>query len=266
MAMKIQGSQPHNVPTQNTPETITGPVQQEAIVDVSEAMLQPQFHAGAEASTTQTETAAHFAQSAKAPSPGGFNPLSLQIAQGTQQAEVTAPVAQAAPVVSQPIQQTAPVQQVEDPAALEKQRNAETVTKFYKAMQEGDFDTIMSLYHPDAEFSDPAFPGIKGDKLEGMWKLITNAEPDIKFRDVKANDDGTVTGHWDADYELLKGNPIHNQIDSKFEFKDGKIIKHTDSFNFSKWADQAFPGILGKAIGTRVGQFVMTRMILPFAI
>lgn len=263
MSLKVQNNHASSLQTNNA----LGSTPVNAQVEVSlpkDLEASPFANLAPEPSANQSEAAANFAQSSKAPS-SGMNLFSLQIAEGSKPVEVTA--TQEASSVQQPqMQMTAKAEQISDPVEWERQQNAETVTRFYKAMQSGDYETIMSLYHPDAEFSDPAFPGIKGSKLEGMWKLITNAKPDIKFRDVEVQKDGSVTGHWDADYELIKGNPIHNSIDSKFEFKDGKIIKHTDSFNFSKWADQAFPGILGKAIGTKVGQFVMTRIILPFTI
>ncbi|MGH2565783.1 MAG: hypothetical protein ACRDE5_14800, partial [Ginsengibacter sp.] len=46
--------------------------------------------------------------------------------------------------------------------------------------------------------------------------------------------------HWEAWYTFSKtGRKVHNIIDAQFEFKDFKIIRHTDSFNLHKWASQA---------------------------
>ncbi len=275
MSLKVQGS-----PTTLPPITPQTEVQDTGLTT---SQLQPtlkgkgdtqqnQFQVGQKELPAQTLATAKFAQSSNTQTSSGMNVLNLQIAEGQQPLEIAAqsPVntAEKASQVTAPHVQTAvPTEKVTDPAALEKQRNAETIKKFYTAMQNGDKKTIMSLYHPDATFSDPAFPNIKGKKLDSMWELITTSKPEIQFRDVKANDDGTVTGRWEADYELIKGNPIHNKIDSKFEFdKDGKIIKHTDSFDFAKWADQAIPGLAGKLAGTRVGQWVMQKLILPFAL
>jgi len=41
---------------------------------------------------------------------------------------------------------------------------------------------------------------------------------------------------------------VHNVIDAVFEFKDGKIIKHTDSFDLWTWESQAL-GLSGAVFG-----------------
>jgi hypothetical protein len=41
---------------------------------------------------------------------------------------------------------------------------------------------------------------------------------------------------------------VHNKIDAEFEFKDGKITKHTDTFDFWKWSRQAL-GAVGLLMG-----------------
>lgn len=46
---------------------------------------------------------------------------------------------------------------------------------------------------------------------------------------------------WEAVYTFSKtGKKIINSIQAEFEFKEGKIIKHTDSFNLNKWFLNAF--------------------------
>lgn len=39
-----------------------------------------------------------------------------------------------------------------------------------------------------------------------------------------------------------------NRIKANFVFSDGKIVKHTDEFNFYHWVRQAF-GLTGKLLG-----------------
>ncbi|MCB9638881.1 MAG: nuclear transport factor 2 family protein [Myxococcales bacterium] len=205
-----------------------------------------------------------FAQQAGLQPQKKMSPLSLQIQHHTQDALPIQKAQVAQPIVAPQQSQVATptkVAEVQTPKT-EAQQKLETIQKFYEAMEKHDYKTIMSLYHPDATFTDPAFPNLKGEKLEGMWKLITGKEGlSVTHRDVRLQPDGSVTGHWDANYELFKGNPIFNQIDSKFEFKDGKIYKHTDSFSFSKWAKQAFPWGLGNILGTRPGQFVLNKVL-----
>ena len=267
MNFKVSGSTPQiplrPLESQNTPATDNT----KGSKSVSSAH---QFSvSGQDVGQHNVDTSGKFARNAGTKAPGGFNLFNLQLAEGLQPLEITkqAPIQAMGPVRHTETQNVNSAQSVQAPKLTEAQQKEETIKKFYTAMQNRDLEGIMDLYHPEATFSDPAFPNLKGKKLKNMWKLITSAEPlEIKFRDVKANADGSVSGHWDADYELIKGNPILNQIDSKFEFKDGKIIKHTDSFDFSKWADQAFPGFLGKLIGTRPGKFLMQKVFLPFAV
>jgi len=44
------------------------------------------------------------------------------------------------------------------------------------------------------------------------------------------------------------GRGVHNKIDARFEFRDGKIIRHRDSFDFWAWASQAL-GPTGRLFG-----------------
>jgi hypothetical protein len=52
---------------------------------------------------------------------------------------------------------------------------------------------------------------------------------------------------WEAWYTFSRtGRKVHNIIDASFEFKDGKILVHQDTFDFWRWTRQALgmPGIL----------------------
>ena len=53
--------------------------------------------------------------------------------------------------------------------------------------------------------------------------------------------------HWEAKYSFAQTKrKVHNKINAQFEFRDDKIIQHTDTFNFWKWSFQALgvPGFL----------------------
>ena len=70
----------------------------------------------------------------------------------------------------------------------------------------------------------------------------------IEFSDIEA-DDSTGRAHWEAWYTFSStGRPVHNRIDARFEFRDGKIIRHRDSFSFWGWARQAL-GPMGWMLG-----------------
>jgi hypothetical protein len=41
---------------------------------------------------------------------------------------------------------------------------------------------------------------------------------------------------------------VHNVIDARFTFRDGKIIRHVDTFDLYRWAGMAL-GFKGKLLG-----------------
>jgi hypothetical protein len=62
-------------------------------------------------------------------------------------------------------------------------------------------------------------------------------------------DDERGRAHWDARYTFGQtGRKVLNRIDAEFEFRDGLIVRHTDTFSFWKWARQAL-GPAGFALG-----------------
>jgi ketosteroid isomerase-like protein len=128
--------------------------------------------------------------------------------------------------------------------------NDAILLQFYTAFQQRDADTMTALYHPDAEFSDPVFLRLKGEQVGAMWHMLLTSNKDLNlhFRDLKANNLHGFA-HWEADYFFsATGRKVHNVVEAKFTFQDGKIITHKDSFSLSKWAAQAL-GPLGLLLG-----------------
>ncbi len=124
------------------------------------------------------------------------------------------------------------------------------IEKFYTGLSNRDADTMVSCYHDDIVFEDPAFGTLKGDRAKNMWRMLCKNGKDLKveFSKIEANDQNG-SAHWEAWYTFSKtGRSIHNKIDAQFEFKDGKIIKHTDHFNLHQWASQAI-GWKGRLLG-----------------
>lgn len=124
------------------------------------------------------------------------------------------------------------------------------VEKFYTAFKNLDSETMVSCYHDDVVFKDPAFGILKGEKAKNMWRMLCESQKGKKFV-VKASaivrKEDKVTAHWEAHYIFQRtGRNVHNIIAAEFEFKEGKIINHTDHFNLHKWARQAigFKGFL----------------------
>ena len=130
--------------------------------------------------------------------------------------------------------------------------NAQLIESFYSAFQRRDGAAMAACYHPDVHFSDPVFPDLKGSRAGAMWKMLTaRKDSDLKvvFSEVSA-DDTKGTAHWDARYSFPdpSGRKVHNEIDARFEFKDGKIIRHIDSFDLYKWTRMAM-GPAGIVLG-----------------
>lgn len=121
--------------------------------------------------------------------------------------------------------------------------NAELITRFYTAFQNHDGAGMAACYHPDVSFSDVVFPDLHGAKASGMWRMFCDGAREsalrVTFSDVEA-DDSRGSAKWEAHYKFrATGRQVHNRIRAEFEFKDGKIWKHRDSFDFGTWSRQA---------------------------
>jgi hypothetical protein len=78
--------------------------------------------------------------------------------------------------------------------------------------------------------------------------LLKNPDIKITVSNIAANDT-TGSANWIAVYTFSRtGRKVTNRVTAKFEFKDGKITKHTDQFNIWKWAGQAM-GLKGYLLG-----------------
>lgn len=129
------------------------------------------------------------------------------------------------------------------------------IEKFYKAFSNLDAETMVSCYHDDIVFEDPAFGILKGERAKNMWRMLCESQKNkdfqVNFSNIEANENAG-TAHWEAFYTFSKtGRKVHNRIHAKFDFKDGKIIKHTDTFNLHSWAKQAL-GLKGFVLGKTI--------------
>lgn len=129
----------------------------------------------------------------------------------------------------------------------------EVIKTFYEAFNKLDAETMISCYHKDIVFEDPAFGVLTGERVGNMWRMLCAAqknEPGFKvsYYDIKT-EGNTGSAKWEAHYIFSKTKrSVHNKITAQFEFKDGKIIKHTDHFNLRAWAKQAL-GFKGFVLG-----------------
>ncbi|MCP3165729.1 nuclear transport factor 2 family protein [Myxococcus qinghaiensis] len=128
--------------------------------------------------------------------------------------------------------------------------HSQLITDFYSAFQRRDAKAMNACYHPDVEFSDAVFLGLRHGGTTAMWSMLVERGKDLEvtFRDVQA-DDRTGRAHWDARYTFATtGRKVLNRIDAAFEFRDGKIVRHQDSFDFWTWSRQAL-GPAGLVLG-----------------
>ncbi|MFS8069703.1 MAG: nuclear transport factor 2 family protein [Byssovorax sp.] len=128
--------------------------------------------------------------------------------------------------------------------------NAKVIHDFYDAFGRCDAEAMVALYAEDVEFSDPVFPALRGDEARGMWRMLTARAKDIKIVASAIDaDDSSGKAHWDADYTFSgTGRLVHNRIDARFTFRDGKIVRHVDWFDLWKWSGMAL-GLPGKLLG-----------------
>jgi len=122
------------------------------------------------------------------------------------------------------------------------------IETFYKAFQQKDYQTMGQCYHPEAYFRDEAFE-LNGKQIGAMWHMLCERGTDMKMTFSVSENSGKVTAHWEPTYTFSQsGRFVHNIIDATFEFRDGLIIKHIDSFSFWSWSRQAL-GLAGLVLG-----------------
>jgi ketosteroid isomerase-like protein len=128
--------------------------------------------------------------------------------------------------------------------------NEKLIHQFYTAFQHKDYVTMQELYHPKASFSDPVFHNLRSPEVKAMWEMLITSGKDLRvtFGQVSANET-TGTCRWEAWYTFSRtGRNVHNIISASFEFQDGKILRHEDTFDFWRWSRQAL-GISGLLLG-----------------
>ncbi len=128
--------------------------------------------------------------------------------------------------------------------------NEELITHFYTCFKNKDYAGMQNCYAHNASFNDEVFKNLNAKQVKAMWQMLIINGKDLKleFKNIVATN-AIVTAHWDAYYTFSKtGKKVINKIDARFIIENGKIIEHTDSFNFYNWAKQAL-GVTGLLFG-----------------
>ena len=127
--------------------------------------------------------------------------------------------------------------------------NGALIERLYAAFRDRNAKAMAACYHPDATFRDPIFD-LKGEEVSDMWAMFCERGRDLvlDWRDVRA-DDREGSAHWEPRYTFsVTGRPVHNRIDSRFTFRDGKIATQVDTFSLWRWSRMAL-GPKGAALG-----------------
>ncbi len=128
--------------------------------------------------------------------------------------------------------------------------NEQLIHTFYTAFQMKDYKTMQQCYADNAVFNDAVFKNLNGQQVRAMWEMLCIKGKDLKleYKSVSvSNSEGNA--EWIAHYSFsATGKKVVNRIKAHFIFENGKIVKHTDDFNFYVWAKQAL-GTTGLLLG-----------------
>lgn len=128
--------------------------------------------------------------------------------------------------------------------------NQELISTFYKAFQNKDYTVMQECYAADAIFNDEVFKNLDAAQVKAMWEMLIKRGKDLQleFKNIAA-DDISGSAEWTATYTFSQTKrKVVNRIKANFIFENGKIIKHTDHFDFYKWTKQAL-GLKGFLLG-----------------
>jgi len=128
--------------------------------------------------------------------------------------------------------------------------NAELINKFYTSFQKKDYAGMQECYADQAVFNDEAFKNLNSAEVKAMWEMLckTGKELTLTFGNISESATGG-SAEWTASYLFSRtGKTVVNNVHAQFKIENGRIILHTDHFDFYIWAKQAF-GIAGLLIG-----------------
>jgi hypothetical protein len=125
--------------------------------------------------------------------------------------------------------------------------NAELLERLYKSVQADDHQAIADCYHPRATFHDIAFDLPDKKMIHAMWHMITETDLQLNYQ-IETADESKGTARWAADYTFKDtGRRVHNELWSRFKFKDELILEHEDKCDPWKWGMQALGPVFGFA-------------------
>jgi len=124
------------------------------------------------------------------------------------------------------------------------------INHFYTCFKNKDIKGMQDCYAESAVFNDPVFKDLNAAQVRQMWAMLIKSGKDmqVEFSTVTA-DEHSGRAQWVASYTFsATGNKVINKVNAIFILENGKIISHTDEFNFYQWAKQAL-GLTGRLLG-----------------
>ena len=109
---------------------------------------------------------------------------------------------------------------------------------------------MQACYADGAVFNDNVFSDLDARQVRLMWQMLIERgkDLDIEFRNIEANS-SMGSAEWTASYTFSSSHrKVVNHIHSNFLFDSGKIVHHSDTFDFYAWARQAL-GLKGLLLG-----------------
>ena len=128
--------------------------------------------------------------------------------------------------------------------------NTQLINRLYTSLAARDGAAMGAGYADDARFSDPVFRDLDAPGVRAMWAMLCSRATDltVETSGIEA-DDTRGKARWIATYTFSKtGRRVRNVIDAEFEFRDGQIVRHTDTFDLWRWAGMAL-GAKGTLLG-----------------
>jgi hypothetical protein len=136
------------------------------------------------------------------------------------------------------------------------------LSRLHDALGSHDAATMAACYHPEARFRDIAFDLHGRQAIHDMWRMICSGDIAVEFEVVEADDrSGRVrlvdVYTFGASRDPPRaGRRVRNEIESRFEFEDGRIRRHRDVCDAREWARQA----LGRGpVGILAGRIRLLR-------
>jgi ketosteroid isomerase-like protein len=111
---------------------------------------------------------------------------------------------------------------------------------YYACFARRDYRGMAACHHPDVKFKDPIF-NLQGKRVAAMWHMLCEGGKDMQVETsgIRA-ENGKGRARWVATYTFsATGRKVVNVVDSRFRFREGKIIDERDEFDFWKWSRQA---------------------------